>query len=87
MSLADIIIYAGVPLLSIAFVYIVWGYLKGLKQSPRDMWILFAYLVVTYIAYSSQNYSLTLFLSADCGLSDVDAGLYITTWSIMLSMV
>jgi len=87
MRLADIIIYAGIPLLSLALIYIIWGYVKGLKQSPRDMWILFAYLVITYVAYSSQNYSLTLFLSADCGLSDVDAGLYITTWSIMLSMV
>ncbi len=87
MSLADLIVYIGVPCLSAALIYIVWGYLKGLKQSPRDMWILFAYLVITYIAYSSQNYSLTLFLSADCGLGDIAAGNYITVWSIMLSMV
>ncbi|HOW52256.1 MAG TPA: MFS transporter [bacterium] len=87
MSLADMIVYFGGTGFGIIFVAIIWNYLKGLKQSPRDMWILFAYLVVTYIAYSSQNYSLTLWLSADCGLGDVAAGTYITVWSILLSMV
>lgn len=87
MRLADIILIFGGAGLGIAFVYIIWGYLKGLKRSPGDMWILFAYLLVTYVAYSSQNVSLTLWLSADCGLGDIAAGTYITTWSIMLSMV
>jgi len=87
LTLADIIVYFGGAALGVVFIAIIWNYLKGLKQSPRDMWILFAYLVVTYIAYSSQNYSLVLWLSADCGLGDVAAGTYITVWSIMLSMV
>ncbi len=87
MSLADLIVYVGGTGIGIAFCAIVWNYIKGLKSSPRDMWILFLYMFINYVVYAAQNTSLTLWLSADCGLSDVNAGFYVTAWSIGLSMV
>lgn len=67
--------------------YIVWSYAKGLKESPRDMWILFIYKIIEYTAYAATNMVFILWLSRDCGLSDFVAGSYISAWSIILSIV
>ena len=71
----------------LALVGIVWSYAKGLKQSPMDMWLMFIYNIVEYTAYASMNMALTLWLTADCGISDVGVGGYIMAWSIMLSII
>jgi len=87
MRLADIIVYAGLIGLAVAFFYIVWSYAKGLKESPRDMWVLFIYKVLQYIAYAAMNPILVVWLSRECGLGDIAAGNYIMAWSILLSLV
>lgn len=87
MKLLDFIIYSVAIGATIAFVYIVWSYGKGLKKSPRDLWILFATKIVEYTAYGAMNMTFILWLSADCGLGDIEAGLFITTWGIGLSLV
>ena len=51
------------------------------------MWILFGYMVIQYIAYAAMNPVLTLWLSADCGLTDQWAGNVIMIWSILLSCI
>lgn len=71
----------------IALKVTVWKYVRGLRQSPRDMWLLFAYKVVEYSAYAAMNLTVTLWLSKDCGLSDMAAGSYIAGWSMMLSLM
>ena len=76
--LAVVLLVAGV----VAAGVIVWKYVKDLHESPRDMWILFGYMVIQYIAYAAMNPVLTLWLSADCGLSDQMAGNFIMIWSI-----
>jgi len=87
MSLADFITYAIVSAGVIALGITVWSYAKGLKKSPRDLWLLFVYKIVEYAAYSAMNMALILWLSADCGLSDVAAGSYISAWSMLLSVM
>ncbi|MCK5807420.1 MFS transporter [bacterium] len=71
----------------IALVGIIWSYAKGLKSSPMDMWLMFIYNAVEYTAYASMNMALVLWLTADCGISDIGAGTYIAAWSIMLSII
>ncbi|MCX6108384.1 MAG: MFS transporter [Proteobacteria bacterium] len=87
MSLVDVIIYAGSAGLLIAFLWIVRSYGAGLRQSPRDLWLLFATKLIEYTAYAAMNMTFILWLSADCGLGDVEAGAFISAWSLGLSVV
>ena len=87
MSTADFITYSLVTGAIIAFAVIVWSYLKGLRNSPRDMWFLFGYKFIEYSAYGAMNMAIILWLSKDCGMGDVMAGSYIAAWSMMLSVM
>lgn len=87
MQLADFITYSIFSGAVIAFLAIIWSYAKGLKQSPRDMWLMFIYNIIEYTAYMAMNIALTLWLTADCGVSDLGAGSYIMLWSILLSII
>jgi len=73
--------------LGLAFVYIIWSYMKGLTGSPRELWLLFLSKLVEYSAYGGMNMAFVLFLSADCGLGDISAGSYIGVWSMALTVV
>jgi MFS family permease len=87
MTTADIIMFSVLLGAVIAFGVIIYNYAKGLHHSPRDMWLLFAYKVVEYSAYAAMNMTVILWLSKDCGLSDVQAGVWITIWSVVLSVM
>lgn len=87
MTLADAITYSLLLGAGLALVAIVWSYAKGLRESPRDLWLLFGYKFVEYSAYGAMNLAVILWLSADCGLSDLAAGSFISAWSICLSVV
>lgn len=71
----------------VALTIIIRGYAKGLRQSPRDLWLLFGYKVVEFAAYSAMNLAVILWLSEDCGLGDVEAGSFIAAWSVILSVM
>ncbi|MGI6393440.1 MAG: MFS transporter [bacterium] len=87
MKFTDYISYSLFAGTIIAFLAIVWSYAKGLRQSPRDMWLLFIYNIIEYTAYMAMNIALTLWLTADCGVGDLAAGNYIMLWSIILSII
>ncbi len=87
MDTADFIAYSIAIGGLIALFFIIRNYVKGLSKSPRDMWYLFIYNFVEYTAYGAMNMAMILWLSADCGLSDVAAGTYIAAWSMLLSVV
>ena len=87
MTLADAITYSLLLGAGLALVAIVWSYAKGLRNSPRDLWLLFAYKFVEYSAYAAMNLAVILWLSKDCGLGDVAAGSFISAWSICLSVM
>jgi MFS family permease len=87
MTLADSITFALVLGAGLALVAIIWSYAKGLRSSPRDLWLLFGYKFVEYSAYAAMNLAVILWLSADCGLGDIAAGAFISGWSICLSIM
>ncbi len=87
ISKLDFVTYSIVIGAIVAFLAIFWSYAKGLRKSPRDMWLLFLYNIIEYTAYASMNMALTLWLTADCHISDVGAGYYIMGWSMMLSVI
>lgn len=86
-SLADLISGSLLIGAGLALAGIIWSYARGLKNSPRDLWLLFAYKIVEYSAYAAMNMAVILWLSKDCGLSDVAAGSFISAWSISLSVM
>ncbi|RJO68029.1 MAG: MFS transporter [Myxococcales bacterium] len=87
MNTVDVILYIGGVGLVCAFVYIIWSYAKGLKGSPRELYILFFTKVVEYSAYGGMNMAFVLYLSADGGLGDIAAGSYIGAWSMIVTLV
>jgi MFS family permease len=87
MSLADAITYSLLLGAGLALAAIIWSYGRGLRNSPRDLWLLFAYKVVEYSAYAATNLAVILWLTRDCGLGDVAAGSVISAWSISLSVM
>ncbi|HPS29429.1 MAG TPA: MFS transporter [bacterium] len=87
MNLTDFITYAVSIGAVFAFTAVIWSYAKGLRKSPKDMWLLFIYNVIEYTAYQAMNIVLTLWLTADCGVSDLGSGSYIMLWSVMLSVI
>jgi dipeptide/tripeptide permease len=66
--------------------YLIWSYARGLRESPRELAILFLAKVTEYSAYSAMNMTFVLFLSSDCGLSDVAAGTFVGVWSMVLTL-
>ncbi len=87
MSTVDFVAYSIVIGAVLALIGIIYSYAKGLKQSPADMWLMFLYNIIEYSAYAAMNMTLTLWLSADCGVSDVKTGTYIMVWSVLLSII
>ena len=69
------------------FLFILWNYAKGLKDSPREIWILFSAKLLEYAAYGASNMAFVLYLSKDCGLDDIAAGSYIGTWSTLMTCI
>jgi MFS family permease len=69
------------------FIYIIYKYAKGLKDSPREIWILLLAKLIEYAAYGASNLTFVLFLSEDSGLGDIAAGSYIGTWSMLLTLL
>ena len=41
MQTLDMIIYAAAIFLGFSFLFILWGYAKGLKESPYEIYLLF----------------------------------------------
>jgi len=83
----DYIIYVAGFILGIAFLFIIWNYAKGLKGSPREIYLLFFTKVTEYSAYGAINVSFVLYLSKDMGLSDLGAGTFMGIYSVFLSML
>jgi MFS family permease len=87
MQTLDFVLYLGGAVLVAAFVYIFWSYARGLRNSPREMFILFTTKLIEYSAYGAINLTFVLYLSADCGLGDISAGSFIGGWSMLLTLV
>lgn len=86
MATLDVMMWITGCALAAGFVYIFWSYAKGLRGSPRELWLMYIGKIVEYAAYGAANVSFTLFLSADVGLGDIAAGSYVGAWSVCLTI-
>lgn len=60
-------------------------YVGGLRGSPRELWLLYGYKFSELLGYKLVALSVVLWLSRDCGLSDVQAGSLYSGYSILAS--
>lgn len=81
----DMIVCAFIVVLIFAFGFIIYSYAKGLKNSPREIYLLFFTKVTEYSAYGAINISFVLYLSKDMGLSDIGAGTFMGIYSTLLT--
>ncbi|MCM2322384.1 MAG: MFS transporter [Oligoflexia bacterium] len=58
-----------------------------LRGAVRELWIIYLTKVLEILAYGMMSSALILWLSADLGYSDVQAGYMIALWSTILSIV
>lgn len=61
--------------------------LAALFQSPRELWIIYFAKFLEMLATFSLLYTVTLWLSRDLGLSDVQAGSWVGVYSMTLSVI
>ena len=87
MSSLDVVILGGGVILGIALLYILWSYIRELRSSPRELWIVYLIRFLEGAAYFAISISMALWLSADCGLGDVEAGVFISIWSVLHGVV
>jgi len=52
----------------------------------RELWIVFAYVVMSNLAYMLVVLTLSLWLSSDLGYSDIKAGWWVTTWTAGMTL-
>ena len=52
-------------LLLIALVGLMWGYIKGLRGHPRELWLMFFTKLTEYSAYGAASSIFVLFLQND----------------------
>lgn len=85
MPLADILTWIFVIAALVAGVFVVRNYAKGLAGSPRELWLLYGYKFSELLGYKLVGLSVVLWLSRDCGLSDLKAGSLYSGYSILAS--
>ncbi len=61
--------------------------LNALFQSPRELWIIYFAKFLEMLAMFSLLYTITLWLSSDLGLTDVEAGSWVGVYSLTLSVI
>jgi POT family proton-dependent oligopeptide transporter len=82
----DIALIIAGSVLGIILGLILWNYIRGLRGSPRELYMLYIAKLMEYAAYGCINLTFILYLRADCGLGDVIAGAYIGIWSMSLTI-
>jgi dipeptide/tripeptide permease len=71
--------------LLLGFLYILYSYGRGLKGSPRELYILFFTKVTEYSAYGAAQLAFMFYLREDMGLGEVGAGTYYSAWSTVVT--
>ncbi|MGH8531709.1 MAG: MFS transporter [Gammaproteobacteria bacterium] len=57
-----------------------------LGSAVPELWVIFASKMLAILAYSVMNMTLVLWLSADLGYSDTEAGFLIAAWSSLMTL-
>ena len=70
----------------LGFLYMLFQYYRGLKDSPREIWLLF-FTNSRGSAYGAAQLAFMFYLRQDMGLSDLGAGTYYSAWSTILTLL
>src|SRR5208337_2004427 len=62
------------------------GKFTVLFGAVRELWIVFAMVLLSNLAYRMVNFTLRLWLSSDLGYSDVQSGVVVLLWSAGLTL-
>jgi len=78
--------------LLIAFIGLVWSYVKGLRGHPRELWLMFFTKLTEYSAYGSATAVMVLFLQNDVlfngqPLGDSPGYLYYMVWGLVATII
>ena len=79
-------------LLLIALIGLTWGYVKGLKGHPRELWLMFFTKPTEYSAYGAASSIFVLFLQNDVvmngePLGDGNGYLYYMIWGLVATII
>jgi len=75
-----------IAVVGVVIAAIVVAYIKGLRSSPRDLWLLYGTKILEYSAYAMINMTIALYLTKNFGMGAVAAGTYFSTWSILINI-
>ncbi len=78
--------------LLIAFVGLVWSYVKGLRGHPRELWLMFFTKLTEYSAYGAASAVMVLYLQNDVLLNGQPLGdspgyLYYMVWGLVATII
>ena len=78
--------------LLVAFVGLVWSYVKGLRGHPRELWLMFFTKLTEYSAYGAASAVMVLFLQNDVmfngsPLGDSPGYLYYMVWGLVATII
>ncbi len=79
-------------LLLIALVGLMWGYIKGLRGHPRELWLMFFTKLTEYSAYGAASSIFVLFLQNDvlwngAPLGDSPGYIYYMIWGLVATII
>jgi MFS family permease len=69
-----------------ALFFMIARYVKGLRGSPRELYLMFFTKLTEYSAYGAASYCFVLYLSKDVGLGDSGATAYYTVFSLVMTV-
>jgi len=81
----DLTLFIVLCALAIGMFFMLFQYYMGLRESPREIWLLFFTKVTEYSAYGAAQLAFMFYLRDDMGLSDIGAGTYYSAWSTGLT--
>lgn len=85
MTTADTLSYSVLAAIVIGLVIVALNYAKGLRGSPRELWLLYGYKFSELMGYKMVALSVVLWLSHDCGMNDLKAGSLYSGYSLFAS--
>ncbi len=91
-SILDKLLLACLIGLLIALIGLTWGYVRGLKGHPRELWLMFFTKLTEYSAYGAASSIFVIFLQQDVimngePLGDTNGYMYYMIWGMVATII
>lgn len=91
-TILDKVLMAFLIGLLIALIGLTWGYVKGLKGHPRELWLMFFTKLTEYSAYGAASSIFVIFLQQDVmmngePLGDTNGYMYYMIWGMVATII